>query len=342
MKQLLVLDKDFEGGVVSLVKSPRIIERFSRNGKRRSEWFYKANRYFSGVFDSGRPWESLRVDLKPLENMFLNWREEYRYRFVHLKRENDLFIRCVSRFDRKYRFKLKSRLKNLENIPWDLKIELTLDPKKFWFLRSEFRFIGEAWHKLHSYLKWFFGEDFLYFYVLEFQRGGRPHLHILFSFDLPENYDLIEKMRLDKGVFNEFYENLKGIWGKYGGGWVWVKPISGRINMVSYVLKYVNKTIDFTNEENLMFSSLLFASNKRLFNMSHRLRSFLGVKMRVEPQGYEYVGTTLETDLEELLGGEVPNYVIVENLGEFAFKRVNFYSNIRYLWFKEGFFNETG
>src|SRR4030043_1228846 len=66
---------------------------------------------------------------------------------------------------------------------------------------------------------------------------------------------------------------------KYGGGYVWIKLIEGRVNAVSYVLKYVNKTILGVDKT---YAALLFASNKRMFSMSRGLRDKLGVSRKIE------------------------------------------------------------
>jgi ribosomal protein S27E len=47
---------------------------------------------------------------------------------------------------------LWKKMKLLQYIDWDLKLELTLDPKRFMRLEDELAFIGKAWAKLRSWL----------------------------------------------------------------------------------------------------------------------------------------------------------------------------------------------
>lgn len=77
--------------------------------------------------------------------------------------------------------------------------------------------------------------------VLEVQKKGRPHLLILIA-----------------GISHIPIEDLSAIWQKYGGGYAWIRSVEKRIDAVSYVLKYVNKTILGENET---YAALLFADS---------------------------------------------------------------------------------
>jgi hypothetical protein len=96
------------------------------------------------------------------------------------------------------------------------------------------------------------------------------------------------------GISHIPHADLYGIWQKYGGGYVWVRRIEGGIDAVSYVLKYVNKTILGGDKT---YAALLFASNMRMFSMSQGLRDMLGVKRRIGKQGYAFRGTVDESEV---------------------------------------------
>jgi hypothetical protein len=223
-------------------------------------------------------------------------------RFVRLSREDEyLFIRAVNRFSEDYKRHLRKKLWPLRSVKWDLKIELTLDPKRFMRLSDEFSFIDPAWGKARAWLYKRYGH-FEFLKVLEVQKKGRPHLHVLIS-----------------GISYIPIEDLSAIWQKYGGGHSWIRPVEKRIDAVSYVLKYVNKSI---LGEDKTYAALLFASNKRMFSMSRGLRDKLGVRCKIENQGYAFRGTVEE--------GEVRAFCNEENLTYEDFVRVRLSTEILY------------
>jgi len=220
---------------------------------------------------------------------FGNWDEDYRLgRYIRLSKEDEwLFIHAINRFSEDYKKRLRRKLWPLRFVKWDLKLELTLDPKRFMSLYDEFAFIDPAWAKGRSWLYKRYGYfDFLK--VLEVQKTGRPHLHVLIS-----------------GISYIPIEDLSAIWQKYGGGYVWIRPIENRVDAVSYVLKYVNKTI---LGEDRAYAALLFASNKRMFSMSHGLRDMLDVKSKSERQGYAFRGTVGESKVKAFCMDESVSY----------------------------------
>jgi len=218
------------------------------------------------------------LDLRLVRVHFGNWDEKYRLgRFVRLSKEDEyLFIRAINRFSEDYKRRLRKKLGPLRLVKWDLKMELTLDPKRFMRLFDEFVFIDPAWAKTRAWLYKRYGHsEFLK--VLEVQKTSRPHLHVLLS-----------------GISYIPHEDLYAIWQKYGGGYVWIRPIEKSIDAVSYVLKYVNKTI---LGEDKTYAALLFASNKRMFSMSRGLRALLDVRCKREKQGFAFGGTVEESEV---------------------------------------------
>jgi hypothetical protein len=273
----------------SLVGDYRVSQTFSKRvvlGKRRSKWFYLAKETFFTVGDLGF------VERDKLSNLVVyydRWRESYQRKFVHLEREDNthIFIKQYSRFEASYREFLRRKLKLLNFMLWDLKIELTIDPKKFLRLADEFNFLKKAWNRLNSWLRKKFGE-FEYFKVMEIQKSGRPHFHVLIS-----------------GIKWIDQKELSDTWSKYGGGEiVYIKRVSGRNNlkMSAYVMKYVNKTLKKSDK---VFSALLFASNKRLFSMSSGCQNMLNAgRIPKKPKGFVFSGSVREEALIEFCDEE--------------------------------------
>lgn len=244
--------------------------------KRRSIYFFRAKEALKRISDLGQDMNFGSVVLE-----FDRWRENYREKYVHLsKEEKHVFIKSFSRFDSDYRSVLRKKLRLLNFMVWDLKIELTIDPKKFFRVYDEFLFINKAWNKLRSWLHRRYG-CFEYFKVLEITKAGRPHFHILIS-----------------GIKWIPQKELSEIWDSYGGGKiVYVKRVSNRNNvkMSAYVLKYVNKTLRNTDK---VYCALLFASNRRLFSISSGCQNMInaGRPPKVK-KGFIYEGTVLKNDL---------------------------------------------
>ena len=246
--------------------------RATVTSRRRSAHYYLAKDALGRVVDCGRE----KLDLTLVLIHFENWMEHYCLgRYVRLTKGDEwLFIRCVNRFMPEYKRVLWKKMRLLQFIEWDLKLELTLDPKKFMRLEDELTFIDKAWSKLRSWLLKRYGH-FEFLKVLEVQKFWRPHLHILI-----------------KGIFNIPHEDLSDIWQKYGGGFVWIRSLGKVVNAVWYVLKYVNKTI--LGEEKV-YAALLFASNRRMFSVSQNLMAMLDVRRSRKEQGWTYQGTVEES-----------------------------------------------
>jgi len=266
---------------VSPSKSPTSLENtnsVSGRKRRRSLHFYYAQNCFSQVADCGRDW----LDLEDTLNHYENWAAVYNLgRYVRLVKGDEwLFIPCVTRLMPAYKECLKKKLRGLENVKWDLKIELTVDPKQFLNLKSEFDFIGKAWPKLRRWIRWKYG-NFGYLKILEVQKSGRPHLHILIS-GIPF---IPYKDYVDKD--GKIQHGLHSMWLKYGGGHGWIRSVKDDTNGAWYVLKYVKKTI---LGKDRVYAALLFASNRRMFSMSKDVVDFLNVRRRLCGLGWSFEG----------------------------------------------------
>ena len=134
---------------------------------------------------------------------FQSWVEKYRVgKFVRLQRGDEwCFVRAVSRFQLDYRRRLRRKLRVLQDVRWRIKLEFTVDPKKFygWSLLDEWKWIRRAWAKFRRYLRKMYGK-FRFLQVVEAHRSGRPHLHVLLAD--------IEKVPV---------EVVRSLWQKYGG-----------------------------------------------------------------------------------------------------------------------------
>jgi hypothetical protein len=249
--------------------------RASVTSRRRSQEYYLAKQALSQIADCG----SKKLDLRFLIIHFENWMEKYLIgKFVKLVKDDEyLFIRCVNRFMEDYKRVLWKKMKLLQYVNWDLKIDLTLDPKRFMRLEDELIFVGKAWAKLRSWLLKRYGR-FEFLCVLEVQKSGRPHLHVLIS-----------------GIPYISHSDLSEIWQKYGGGYVWTKSINSNVNALWYVLKYVNKTILGRDK---VYASILFASNKRMFSMSQNLLAKLNIRRNYQSKGWVFDGTVDEFNLK--------------------------------------------
>jgi len=280
-----------QGGNVVSVSSPPVpsipckLIGITQRKKGRSEHYFLAREELWSVADCGRE----KLDISKVILHYDLWREKYKDKFIHLQHleKNDhLFFRSISRFDEGYKRSLKSRMSRMKNIKWDVKLEITLDPKKFLGLYDQFIFLPKLWNIVNVWLKRNYGK-FGFLRILEITKKGRPHLHILVAFydkKVSKFFRSINK-RDKKRRFQAFYGEFKDVVNRNNGGYVWVKPCRGSIRLTNYVLKYVNKSI---SGENKKYSALLFATNRRLFSVSSDLRVF--AKPKKERVGYEYVG----------------------------------------------------
>ena len=276
-------------------KRYRVIQRS------RSQHFYLARDSLREVVDggidglTGGPARE-NLDLEIVERHYDNWRARYHSSYIHLEgREKHLFLKAVCRFDPSYRAVLKKRMLAMTFVKWAVKLEITLDPKGFYSLYDEFKFLPKLWNVVRVWLERNYGK-FEFLRILETTKKGRPHLHILVVFhDEKVNSWFRAMRRKDKeSRFQSFYGEFKSEVLKNKGGWVWVRPVKGKLNLVSYAMKYVNKSI---NVENKRYSALLFASNTRIFGLSRGLAVYDNRPKRPKA-GYEYQGCVPSGELK--------------------------------------------
>lgn len=266
--------------------------------RRRSESYYYARSHLFRLWDYGREYP-LRGS-KALLIHFENWLSKYlAHRFCRLRCRSDsnkfLFIKQLVRFQNEYLERLQKRLSRYSFSRFSMMISLTLDPKKFPSLGHEWTRINKIWAKFRSWMYHRFG-SFFFIKVVEAQRRGRPHLHVLCGIELPENADEDFRRLLELW----FAER----WVELGGGQQVNIIMSQNLNAMAYIMKYVKKSICSLGKQNV-FGALLFASNVRLFSMndvrSKGLKApCISVKV-TKTSKYEYLGSVPRAVLKGFL-----------------------------------------
>jgi len=112
-------------------------------------------------------------------------------------------------------------------------LTLTLDPKRFGSLDAAYRALRKGWNRLLTMLQKRYRRRLKFVKVIEFQKNGSPHLHVLF-FGIPRLIDADE--------LREFWD------ARYGAGtFVYLKKLQGYGNgkgVISYLVKYLKKYLD--------------------------------------------------------------------------------------------------
>ena len=103
-------------------------------------------------------------------------------------------------------------------------VTLTLDPKKLgsgWTQEKKVRYLRERWRRMGIYLKRKLGRSAVFISVLEFQKNGNPHLHVLVDSYLP-------------------HEWLLKSWQALGGGYTDIRFVDLH-RVAAYLSKYLTK-----------------------------------------------------------------------------------------------------
>ena len=103
---------------------------------------------------------------------------------------------------------------------------LTLDPKKLPAGINSCKYIKAMWRKFRVPISRFLGKTLSFIWVMELQKNGRAHLHVLIDAYLPQSW-------------------VSAKWSKYGGGYIVdVREISSAKAAAGYVSKYLAKSLD--------------------------------------------------------------------------------------------------
>jgi hypothetical protein len=122
-------------------------------------------------------------------------------------------------------------------------LTLTLDPDRAGSPEHSVEYIRKAWNKFRTYLARKFGARVQFIAVLELQKSGMAHLHVLIDRYIPKDW-------------------LDNAWNAVGGGFTWAKFVD--VHRVSgYLTKYLTKE---------MFTAV--ASKKKRISTSRGIRLF--------------------------------------------------------------------
>ena len=103
---------------------------------------------------------------------------------------------------------------------------LTLDPKKIPAGVNSCKYIKAMWRKFRVPVSRYLGKSLSFIWVMELQKNGRAHLHILIDAFLPQRW-------------------VSAKWSRYGGGRIVdVRAISSAKAAAWYVSKYLSKGLD--------------------------------------------------------------------------------------------------
>lgn len=303
------------------------IHGYVYNKRKRLGYFYFARDLLYQIRDLG---DLERDKLNQLIEIFRAWLREYRDKWIFLffineKKDSNtygygLFIKAINRYSKRYYRRIAPKLFNLNKIRFDVMVTLTIDPKQFINLGLEFDAITYHLQKVYDFLRKRY-KDINYFYVLEIQKSGRPHIHLLVRFN-----DFSVKSRcnsMDLSVKKQFFKELaNGILDRWNIGAIKIRKIRyhgyNSLTVQKYVMKYVTKMNIYDNfndvinkdvrelmdNENLyykmLYASLLFSSNKRMFSMDKRLRDMANENVKKsEKLGFVYMGFVSKVELED-------------------------------------------
>lgn len=224
--------------------------------------------------------------------------------------EELLLVKCKTRFDVSYTERTYARIMQLKPFFESHKclfMTLTVDPKRFNSLAEAIDALIKGWNKLLSCLKRKFGRKFPFIAVIEFQKSGNPHLHILIGSDV----------WIDVNWLRNLWENKYKI-----GTFVNVKFIDkGRVNKVKvdnksgksvwdYILKYTVKAIsqaceyvqgNSSYEKSFSHLAYLWALGRRGFRMSRDLVSLIKYKNNSNSQGWVLDGIIRGFDIKTFI-----------------------------------------
>ncbi len=123
-------------------------------------------------------------------------------------------------------------------------LTLTLDPRKCTAEQSV-SYIRQCWHKFRTYLKRFCGRTISFITILELQRSGYAHLHVLVDSYIPQKW-------------------IQGAWQAIGGGkYVNIKFVDIH-RIAGYLSKYLTKDLLLTQ----------FRSKTRRYTTSRGIKLF--------------------------------------------------------------------
>jgi hypothetical protein len=155
-------------------------------------------------------------------------------------------------------------------------LTLTLDPKKMepgWGVKEKIAFLYEIWRKMRVYLRRKLKKSLAFIAVVELQKSGNPHLHLLVGSYLPKQW-------------------ITAAWQALGGGWATRIEYADVHRVAAYLSKY------FTDESlsDLPAGTRRFSTSKglALFERSKGEGGWVLVKVPIELWRERARGVTVE------------------------------------------------
>ena len=150
-------------------------------------------------------------------------------------------------------------------------VSLTLDPKKIPHDARSDRYLRETWRKMRVLLARQFGKSVHFIGVLEFQKSGIAHLHLLVAVYIPQDW-------------------LSSAWQSVGGG----KIVDIRYVDIHRVSAYLTR---YLTGDKIVHTLSLLPFRARIFSCSRSI-SFWGAKQKM---GWQLARTSIDA-LHDLAG----------------------------------------
>ena len=190
-------------------------------------------------------------------------------------------------------------------------------------IEDGFTTLKKGWRWLSVWLRKYY-PNIEYVQIMEPQRSGYPHLHVVLFGELPES--------AQESIRKLWSEKYKAGSADHGVDFSIRSPDNGIKSIRNYLMKYIAKTLingktgsKFENEVNnwtpgeLLFNATIRAHKWRLWGASLVLSEVMAYK-KSTPESYEWLSTDLKDENGEIhrIGGieELPGQVIKADLPE--------------------------
>ena len=201
-----------------------------------------------------------------------------------------VFLDYYTRFSDEYYFDVCDKLNEI--VAKDaVFLTLTINPRRFVSLKHAYAELQKSWSKLLDMLQGRWDHKLKFVKIVEFQKNGSPHLHVLF-FGITRLIDANE---------------LRVFWDKIYGEGTFVKLEhikNDYAKVISYIQKYLIKRLEDSGEyddlQELEHLGLSWALNLRAFSSSRGI--FNNVLKTNSDKIFEYIGCFDVFDCECMVG----------------------------------------
>lgn len=222
-----------------------------------------------------------------------SYRKEVKNKKIVLRdKETDdlIFLDYYTRFSDEYYFDVCDKLNGV--VAKDaVFLTLTINPRRFTSLNHAYKELQKSWSKLLDMLQGRWDHKLKFIKIVEFQKNGSPHLHVLF-FGITRLIDANE---------------LRVFWNKIYGEGTFVKLEhikNDYARVISYIQKYLIKRLEDVSEyddlQELDHLGLSWALNLRAFSSSHGI--FNNVLKTNSDKIFEYIGCFNGYDCDLMAG----------------------------------------